>query len=379
VTAHRWVVGGLAALLGAGAGGGLWTAAASRGVRRGDFDDRRERAAVAAHVGDDVAAMLHDATLAPSGHNTQPWRVVIEARDRLRLCVEPVRVPRAVDPDRREVALGLGAFLENAAASAASRGVELGIDVIAASLEDDDVARLHIGGGRGTAARGDVRLNTRCTIRAPFATTAIPAATIARLVRAGGDEAVHYMAADTPRGRAIAEATVAANRQQARRDDVQDELAAWLRWRDPDARAHRDGLTTEALGLDGLAGWYVRHFFSRGSSLQRANRERAIETAHRQATGAAGWFVVVAGEDAAAVIDAGRRFERVALDARAESVALHPMSQALEEAPWKDQLATTLGLPPGRRARMIVRAGHVDHYPAAVSLRRPLTDVVARA
>jgi hypothetical protein len=374
---RRRILGGLVAVAGIGGAGGGWSAWRSRGVCRADFDDRRELEAVAALVGPEVAAVLRDATLAPSGHNTQPWRVVVEAPGQLRLGVVAARVPRKVDPDRREVALSLGAFLENAAVSAAGRGLELGIDVLATTLEDDDVARMRVGRGQATAA-GDPRIASRCTVRAPYRRASIAAATIDRLITAAGADHVLYLPADAQGGRVIADATIEANRQQAGRDDVQEELAAWLRWSDDDARTHRDGLTTEALGVSGLTGWYVRHFFSRRSSLSRANRERAIATARRQVEGAAGWFVVVAGEGARDVVDAGRRFQRLALGARGAGVALHPMSQALEESPWNhDGLAAALGLPAGRRARMVVRAGVVDSYPAAVSLRRPLSEVIA--
>jgi hypothetical protein len=75
-----------------------------------------------------------------------------------------------------------------------------------------------------------------------------------------------------------------------------------------------------------------------------------------------------------ALLGAGRRFERMALSLRERSIAAQPMSQALEEAPWRDTLAGELGLPGA--VQFVVRVGYVDHYPEPVSPRRPLAAFV---
>lgn len=56
------------------------------------------------------------------------------------------------------------------------------------------------------------------------------------------------------------------------------------------------------------------------------------------------------------------------------TIAAHPMSQALEEAPWRDGLAAALGLP--RPIQFLVRVGYVDRYPEPVSPRRALASFV---
>jgi hypothetical protein len=75
-----------------------------------------------------------------------------------------------------------------------------------------------------------------------------------------------------------------------------------------------------------------------------------------------------------ALLESGRRFARMALSVRERAIAAHPMSQALEEAPWRDTLAGDLGLPGS--IQFVLRVGYVDHYPEPVSPRRPLTAFV---
>ncbi|SDY60037.1 nitroreductase family protein [Hymenobacter psychrophilus] len=71
-----------------------------------------------------------------------------------------------------------------------------------------------------------------------------------------------------------------------------------------------------------------------------------------------------------ALLDAGRRMERVWLKARSRNVAVHPMSQLLEEEPGTTEAARRLGLPGA--AQFVLRLGYVQAYPAPVSVRRPV-------
>jgi len=372
ITRRQWLTAGSL-----GVGAAVWGLSRTRGVRRADFDETSELAALAARVGRDVATVLRDATLAPSGHNTQPWRVRLEGPTTLRVEVAPERVPRAVDPTRREVVLSLGAFVENAVVSARAKGMGLEIEPLLTSLQDDVVARLRLVGQARTPERRDARLAARRTLRSPFSTRSIPQSTLDAFLRGAdpGAEAVLFLPSDSSGARTVTEMTIEANRAQAAQNAVQEELADWLRWSDGDVKRHRDGLTTEAIGLDGLAGWYVRNFFQRSSSLSAGNRRRAAETARDQATACGGWLVLCADDHARAILSLGRTFERLALDARPRSLGLHPMSQALEESPWQDQISAALGL--SKPARMLVRVGIVENYPAAVSVRRSVLDVMA--
>ncbi len=58
---------------------------------------------------------------APSVHNSQPWRLVAEA-GRLRLFLQPHRIPRATDLSGRESAISCGALLNHIGVAAAASG-----------------------------------------------------------------------------------------------------------------------------------------------------------------------------------------------------------------------------------------------------------------
>ena len=67
---------------------------------------------------------------------------------------------------------------------------------------------------------------------------------------------------------------------------------------------------------------------------------------------------------------AGRRLERLALVLKARSLAVHPMSQQLEEPEFRRRIAAEHD--PGMVPQFILRVGYLDSYPAPVSLRRPV-------
>jgi len=71
------------------------------------------------------------------------------------------------------------------------------------------------------------------------------------------------------------------------------------------------------------------------------------------------------------LIETGRRFERMSLLARERMIAIHPMTQMLEEKSWRDEIAAQHE--PEMIPQFIIRVGYLDTYPDPVSLRRPVS------
>ena len=71
------------------------------------------------------------------------------------------------------------------------------------------------------------------------------------------------------------------------------------------------------------------------------------------------------------LIEYGRVFESMLLKIREKMIAVHPMTQMLEEAPWKNNVAKELGVT--GEVQWILRIGYLKSYPDPVSLRRPVS------
>lgn len=66
---------------------------------------------------------INYAILAPSGHNTQPWKFVVDGNI-IRMYPDFQRSLPVVDPDNHALYIGLGCALENLAISAKQDGLK---------------------------------------------------------------------------------------------------------------------------------------------------------------------------------------------------------------------------------------------------------------
>lgn len=338
------------------------------GVTRGDVEEP-PGSATSSLVSPDIHAILYHASLAPSGHNAQPWSVRLAERA-LWIGTEPSRWLPKVDPTNREVALSLGAFVENLVVAAPAYGQVADCDDVAPSTAGDLVRiRLTQSARRNAPLE---RIRARRTLRSGHESREISSADVEALRSCAGIARAHFFTAASTEGRRVAEATLEANRVQTARDDAQAELAEWMRWTPAEGRAHRNGFTPESLEITGIAAWYVRHFMNRQAVLGRRFRKQSMDRVRRQLARCGGWFVITSEDGSVpALIDAGRRCERMWLQARERSIAIHPMSQVLEESPFKDEIARDLGVSGG--VQFLLRAGYVSTYPDPVSLRMPVS------
>jgi hypothetical protein len=132
-----------------------------------------------------------------------------------------------------------------------------------------------------------------------------------------------------------------------------------------------NGLTPETMEIEGFARWYVKLFYSRNSVLADSFRATTIKKIQQQATNGGGWLVITSPNSAIPeLISTGRKLQRLWLKVRSKMIAVHPMTQMLEEEPWRSSVTDTLGV--NGTIQFILRVGYVKSYPAPVSVRMPL-------
>ena len=324
-------------------------------------------------IDDEGARILWYASLAPSGHNSQPWFVKVAGKGEWIIGGDPRRRLPAVDPDNRELLLSIGAFAENLSVAASAAGYDAAMEVIAKSPGDEEVLRVSL--KKATPELIPLNgLTLRRTVKNGFLSREIASEDVKVLSEPHGGRLFYY-----PRGtdhaRCIQEGTVESYRVQTYRDEAQKELADWIRFSNEDARKHRDGLTTEGMEITGFSGWFVRQFMDQGDVMGERFRKQGVDIATKWAAEGGGWMIITSGGSGVAdLIETGRRFERTALLARERNIALHPMTQVLEEEKGRREIASNHGadvIP-----QFVLRVGYLDKYPAPVSLRRTVASFV---
>jgi nitroreductase len=185
-----------------------------------------------------IESALTTASLAPSVHNTQPWRFRVR-RDRIELHPDPDRKLAATDPEDRELRLSCGAALFNLRLALQSMGVRPLVSMLPGHDAPGALAVVRRGGTLKIDDESRTLLAAvprRRTNRKPFLEGAIDSRQRHALVRAAELERSWLHLVTTPENRAQLKRFVQqAHQIQLGDEGVQAELAAFT--------GHRPGAT----------------------------------------------------------------------------------------------------------------------------------------
>jgi hypothetical protein len=356
------------------AGAGAYTLSDKRNLTRSDMPASDSESRV---LRPGESEILFLASLAPSGHNTQPWFVQYLEPYHWIIGNDRSKWLPAVDPTQRETILSIGAFLQNLEYAADSFGYICQWTLLATTHQDEQVIEVKLVKGASQRPFDLSKIRNRRTVRTGYSRDPLKATDLASLIGTE-QETIHYLPAAGREALFINEQTIEANRLQSYRDPAQQELAEWIRFSSEDALKHRDGLTTGGMEINGLSGWWVRNFYGRASVLKKDFRELGITKVREEVVASAGWILISSNDSSvAALLDTGRRMQRLFLKVRERNIAIHPMTQILEEATTRESLPRGIGM--GNPVQFILRTGYPAAYPPPVSLRRPVSRIVRLA
>lgn len=322
----------------------------------------------------DEVKILNFATRAPSGHNTQPWTIYRIQPYNWVIGTNQSRWLPAVDPENREMLLSIGAFLESIVLAAGALGYEALVEIIARGRRDHKIAEVKLIQSKETKFSLD-KITSRRTIRNSYLSRELTSEDVKQLVDYGKNN-ILYIPLRSATGKFLAEGTIEANKQQVFREAAQVELAEWIRWSNDDAKRKMDGLTPDTMEISGIASWYVRRFYNRQSVLEHNFRNETVKKIVDQVRNCGGWLIITSPtskiED---IIASGRLLQRMWLNAKAKMIAIHPMTQMLEEYPFEESVVEELDI--RDEIQFILRTGYVSRYPAPVSRRMPVARIIS--
>ncbi len=323
---------------------------------------------------EDCFQIVYLASLAPSGHNTQPWTIRIIDKNHWVLGTEKSRWLPAVDPENREVLLSLGTFLENLIAAAGIKGYSVETEVRANHPSDSEILDIKLHKINRTTNFNAEKIMLRRTIRNNFLNDSLSAEDLREIISDDRDSFIYYPQ-KSQEGKYLAEGTILANRIQTYRNPAQEELAKWIRWSKDDIRRYMNGLTPETMEIQGIARWYVEKFYSDKSVMDNSFREDTIRTVQRQVNAGSGWLLLESKDSSIPeIIAAGRKLQQMWLKVSDKKIAIHPMTQMLEEEPLRCEILSALNI--NKNIQFLLRIGYVSDYPKPVSPRMPISKII---
>ena len=315
----------------------------------------------------DEKEILYLASLAPSGHNTQPWFVKYVEPYHWIIGNDNRKWLPAVDPTQRETMLSIGAFVQNLELAANVAGYSCDFTTLAATNQDENVLDVQL--TKSAPARYDVnKLRTRRTVRSGYLNDPLRTEDKSYLLNDDKDS-FHFIANGSREYKWLNGQTIEANKIQAYREDAQRELSEWIRFSSKDAATHRDGLTLAGMEIEGMAGWFVRNFYHKEDVMINDFRDKGIDKVIGQVSYSAGWLIITSKDaSVSSLLETGKRFQKMFLKVRDRNIAIHPMTQILEEPLTLQGVNSSLGI--SDPIQFLLRLGYVKNYPDPVTLRR---------
>lgn len=314
----------------------------------------------------EASELIRYATLAPNGHNTQPWHFTV-APGLITIQPDFTRRTPVVDPDDHHLFVSLGCAAENLALASAARGH--GGEPIFNAADGGSIAFAHHPSARRTSPLFDA-IPVRQSTRAEYDGRAVSATDLNALTTAATYPGVDlFMTTERPMMDRIRDLVLAGNSAQMADPAFVRELKSWLRFNPRRASRSGDGLYSATAGNPALPDWLGPFAFDRLATATSENEKYA-----RQIRSSAGIAVFVgAREDPAHWVAVGQACQRFALQATALGLKHAFINQPVEVPTLRPELAAMIGLP-GRRPDVVMRFGFGPLMPYAP--RRPVADVI---
>ncbi len=302
------------------------------------------------------------AILAPNPHNRQPWLIKLEGSDGALISCDLDRRLPETDPFDRQIIIGFGAFLELARIAAAQRGVRMEIIPFPDGepqprLDTRPIARLRFIPDQATPRDPlFAAITKRRTTREVYDLSRPVPESIARQISDG------TYTTDPKRIAAIRAITMAGIKTEQMTPRTNMESVRLMRIGHTQVDANPDGISLtgplmEALKLTGqldqeALGDPTSSSFQTGIDMMQ-DIYGSIP--------AAVW-IITPGNSRLDQLEAGRRHVRANLRATMLGVAMHPLSQSLQEyhevAGLFKNVHDVLGAKPDERVQMLVRIGY---------------------
>lgn len=329
----------------------------------------------------DLEYIAQCGTLAPSAHNTQPWKFRLLG-DRIEVYADTARHLGSADAERRMMQISIGCAIENMRVAARRLGYQAqlqGLDADARFAQDGYCATLGLQRvDDGSSHPWFDAIFERQTTRTAFEPLLAPPADFIAALAQGEDGlpgiGLKWFAADVERARMsrLATSTV---RLYLDGDARHRDGMRWFRSTRREWSARGDGIALFNSDAPLLVKQYVEWFATPEQLLSENFQQGEIDATDKVAPATPLWGLVYADQTSPnSRLRAGQMAERVYLEAAARGYAVQPLCYPTETPEGQFRLRTLAALSSEAEPLFVFRVGRSDFR--AKSTRRELRDVL---
>ena len=310
--------------------------------------------------------LVRYATLAPSSHNTQCWKFRVQERT-ITIEADLARRCPVVDPDDHHLFVSLGCATENLAQAALANGLRAHARFDPA---DPGAVVVSLEATQALASPLFRAISERQCTRSDYDGRPLSPEELRLLEQAGTGNGVRViLLTGRPAREKVLEYVVSGSTAQINDPAFVAELKAWIRFSAGEAARTGDGLYSGATGNPAMPRWLGSRMMGMFFTPKSENERYA-----KQIRNSAGIAVFASDtDDKAHWVEAGRCYERFALQATALGIRNAFLNPPVEVGSIRPQFASALGLGT-QRPDLVVRFGRGPTMP--MSLRRPVQAVL---
>lgn len=323
------------------------------------------------HLNPGFKEIIKDASKAPSGHNTQPWKFEVNEN---KIIIRPNydRRLKIVDADDHALFISLGCALENLILSARAHGFDTKVTKNFSNTKDEIVVALN----KSENVRKDVLydfIRSRQSTRTEYGTEPVDQSILDQLSEEAQNQYVEIIYfTDKNKIKELEPFIIEGSNLQFGNKQFLDELISWIRFSKKEVKKKRDGIWSASLGMPGVGRFMgsivMKNFVSAKSEAKRW--KKLIDMS-------AGFVLFVVKENSKEHwVQLGQSFERFALKATQLNIKHAHVNMPCEEISVRQKLIKHFGIANGKQPLLLVRFGYGEVMP--YSFRLPLEEVLSK-
>ncbi len=307
-------------------------------------------------------------TKAPSGHNTQPWKFVVNENE-IRINPDFNRSLPVVDADNHALYISLGCAAENIILAARNVGYNTILEI---KKDDAGVDYISIRLHRDGAVQKDDLFNyidERQVTRNAYDDTSIAAKDLKQLIDSTKFKGVQVKSFTSQEEiNRLEPFIIEGSNLQFQNKAFVDELVSWIRFSKKEVEKKRDGIWHASMGMPS-AGRVMGNLIMKKFVSAKSEAKRWKKLIHSSA----GYLLFIAeNNDVENWVNMGRAFQRFGLLATKLNIHHAHVNMPCEEIETRKKLGIHFGLK--GHLLLLVRFGYSKKMP--YSYRRPVSEVL---